>query len=249
MDENPTGGFAYLPATGRTFSQGVIALDGYVFRRIQLRESLPMESGLNLAAQVIQTAGRPLTALCGCELRIPRPLTRVDFSAFNRRYIAALASTGFHTDPVNPAARTNMAPTVDAPKDATLVAFTFAVPGPSGPTGADFLVSGKPELANDPSRVIAPGDLSPAGLRKKAAFVLQELQRIVQQLGGFFNDTATTEIYTREPIDDLRTIFESASLSLSLCTHIPGDPPVVGPGDFPLVFEGDVRSITVEETA
>lgn len=243
------GGFAYLPSTGRTFSRGVIALEGFVLRRISLMDPLPMESGLDFAAEFIRAEGRPLEAFCGCELRVLKRLSREEFSDFNRRYIAALRSSGFPTDPSNPAARTNMVPATDPPRAAVLSAFTFAVPGTSLSTGPDFLISGKPELASDPDRVIAPGDTSPSGIRMKAAFVLEELRRTVQELGAQWESNTVGQIYTKQSVADLEGVFASAGLPLTLCTHVPGDPPVFGPDDIPLEFEADIRSITVEEMA
>jgi hypothetical protein len=247
VQEVPEGGFACLPATGRTFSGGVIALDGYVFRRVQLRVPMPMESGLEFAAGLIRRNGRPLAAFCGCELRIPARLPPAEFSEFNRRYIAALRAIGFSTDPANPAARTNMAPLTHAAEDALLSAFTFAVPGTPRSKCADFVLSGKPELASDPDRVIAPRDTSPTGMQAKAAFVIQELQRTVQQLGGQWTNLTAAQIYTQHPLDHLKDLFEAAGLPLALCAHLPGDPPVFGPGGISLEFEADVRSITHEE--
>jgi len=190
-----------------------------------------------------------MQAFCGCELRIPTRLSRTGFAEFNRRSIAALGSSGFEIEPVNPAARTNMAPAIGAPTDAALAAFTFAVPSRSSPEAQDFLISGKPELASNPDRVIATGDISSSGMQEKAAFVLEELQLTVRQLGGYWDRVTAGQIYTRHSIGDLEGVFASAGLPLTRCTHIPGDPPVFGPDGVPLEFEVDVRSITVEETA
>ena len=39
-------------------------------------------------------AGRPLTALCACELRSPAPFTEAGFRAFNKVYVGTLAAWG-----------------------------------------------------------------------------------------------------------------------------------------------------------
>ena len=238
MTPLPSAGFAFL-STNRVFSSGVVALEGHAFRRITLTNPLPMEAGLQFAAQTIQRAGRPPEALCGCELRMPCRLTREAFSVFNRRYIAALQDAGFPTLPVNPAARTNMAPLVDPPAEAVLAAFTFTVPF-AGRT-RDFLISGKPELATAPDRVIAPRDSSPTGVQAKADFVFAALRDTVRELQVRWSDATAAQIYTRHPLPWI-------DAPPALVTHIPGDPPVLGPENVPFEFEADVRSITFEET-
>ncbi|SEB38045.1 hypothetical protein [Terriglobus roseus] len=242
----PDGGFAYVPSRGRAFSTGVVALEGHVLRRVHLQHPLSFEAGFQFAAGSIRAAGRPLNALCGCELRIARRLTRSEFSEFNQRYIAALRTAGFNTEPVNPAARTNVVPFAGTPTDATLTAFTFATPGCARPTGPDFLVSGKPELTGDSDEVIAPSDQSVAGLEAKAAFVLEELQLIVRQLGAQWVNATAVQIYSQHSVGNLKVVSESG-LPIAVFTHVPGDPPVFGPGGVPLEFEADVRSVTLED--
>jgi hypothetical protein len=227
------GGFAYLPDTGKTFSRGVMALEGHTLHRVTL--NMPMEAGLLFAANFIKNKA----AFCACELRIPTRLTQPEFAVFNQRFIAALQAAGFPTDPTNPAARTNMVPRDNPPSDARLTAFTFATPGTSATR--DFVISGKPEI--DGTHVIAPNDTSQAGMQAKAEFVLNDLQRTAQQLGANWADITAAHIYTRHPIDTILPLFEGMNV-----THIPGDPPVTGPNNIPFEFEADIRAITHEQT-
>jgi hypothetical protein len=243
----PEAGFAYLRDSGRAFSQGVVALEGFVFHRVQLRQPLSLEAGLKFAAEYLRTACRPTGALCGCELRMPHRLTRPDFRSFNRRYIAELQGNSFVTDPVNPAARTNIAGVSSSALDATLATFTFTVPRHRSGRGRDFLVSGKPEIADAPDRVIAAGDGSSSGAQQKCAFVLKELLYVAQQLGASWHRVSAAQIYTRRSLAEFSGTLASFGLDPSICAHIVGDPPVAGPGDVPLEFEADVRSITIEE--
>jgi hypothetical protein len=228
----PSTGFAYLPDTGKTFSRGVIALEGHTLHRVTL--NMPMEAGLLFAANFIKNK----SAFCACELRTPTRLTQSDFAVFNQRFIAALQAAGLPTDPTNPAARTNMVPT-DSPTDAILYAFTFATPGIS--TTRDFVISGKPEI--DGTTVIAPNDTSQAGMQAKAQFVIDDLKQTAQQLGADWASITAAHIYTSHPIDTILPLFEGIAV-----THIPGDPPVSGPDNIPFEFEADIRAITHEQT-
>jgi hypothetical protein len=238
MIELPEGGFACLPLETMAFSRGVAPLPGHALRRIRLLKPLPLEAGLHFAAEFIRNALRPIAAFCGCELRIPTRLAFPDFQRFNARYIAALQAAGFPTSPINPAARTNMAPLSDPPTGGVLHAFTFTIPSVNH---GDYLISGMPELASP--HVIAPRDTSPSGMHQKAAFVLNELLTTVDALGGQWERATAMQIYTRHPLDPVLDLLQSIPFQ-----HIPGDPPLSSPDGTLFEFEADIRSISVEDT-
>ena len=64
------GGYRFIPGPFQ-YSGGVSALRGYEIRRVRFRRPLPLARGFELAAEVMQNAGRPLTAFCARRRRLP----------------------------------------------------------------------------------------------------------------------------------------------------------------------------------
>src|SRR5690349_5356043 len=61
------GGYRYIPAVFQ-YSGGVVAQPGHEIVRVRFRRPAPLAAGFARIAEVIRTAGRPLTAFCACEL-------------------------------------------------------------------------------------------------------------------------------------------------------------------------------------
>ena len=102
------------------------------------------------------------------------PLTFAGFVGFNREYRALLGEWGLLVDGRNPVARTNVAPVVAPPSEASLYAFSHTVPtdGAGRPT---FVAAGSGELRAGPASrasVVRPDDTSPDAMREKAAYVI-----------------------------------------------------------------------------
>jgi hypothetical protein len=238
------GGFAYLRGRALPFSNGVIALNGHVFTRVRLRNIHPLAEGLEITAEWIKSQNRPLASLAACELRSPAPMSRSNFVAFNDHYISLLRSNGFAANGAFPIARSNMALQFKPPSSNTLFAFTYATPFvPAVETSSrDFLISGKPETAEDPPSIIAMGDVSPAGLIAKSTYVIQELRRRVDLLGGRWKDITGAQIYTVHSLNPVLDGLRSNGLTSVGLTLFPGYPPIIG-----LDFEIDVRSVSFEQ--
>src|SRR2546430_15159622 len=81
------GGFRFLPTDG-PFSQGVAAEPGFQIVRVRAPRHTPLDQGFRAVEQTLERAGRPLTALCAMELRIPKQLTQDGFNEFNKGYVA-----------------------------------------------------------------------------------------------------------------------------------------------------------------
>src|SRR5438270_13197912 len=81
----PAGNYAFLPAVFQ-YSSGAAANSGFDIERVRFDTVLPLAEGFARAAKYIQTAGRPLTAFCACELRSPAAFTEYGFRRFNERY-------------------------------------------------------------------------------------------------------------------------------------------------------------------
>jgi hypothetical protein len=243
------GGFTYLVAPGSPFSAGVSAIDGYEFNRVRFREPMQLEQGLDLVANYLATAGRPPAALAGLELRAPKMMTRPEFGAFNSRYLTSLRARGFVQDENVAVARSNMVPAYEPPPTDVLVAFTFSAPSKTSKSfGPDFLMSGRPEFANNPDRVIAPGDISAAGMALKAGFVLTQLRQSVADLDGHWSDISAVQIYLTQPVELVMPALKAAGLSGKGVTLLPGDTPVIGFQQTRYEFEADLRCTSIERT-
>jgi len=235
------GGYACLP--GGAFSQGVIALPGYALHRARFTRPLPLAQGFSALEAHLTRLGRPITALAGCELRCPAPMAWAEFASFNEGYLRRLQAWGLHAGPVNPVARSNLAPILEVPAEAMLFAFTYTVPDGGG--RGDFLISGLPEIregAPEAERVVGGHDVSLRGLERKARYVVEALQARVQALGGDWAGITGTQVYT---VHDIRPLLESVFAPVGLTTPgitwYPAWPPVLG-----LEFEADVRRVRTE---
>lgn len=235
------GGFRYISEPGSPFSGGVAAVSGHTLIRVRLREPLPFEQGLDFVARHLAGADRQPSALAGLELRAPSVMSRPDFVAFNKRYVAALRSRGFVMGQVVPVARSNMVPVYDPPKTDVLSAFTYAAPSD---VGAAFLLSGRPEY--DGNHVIAPGDVSPGGMSRKASFVMEQLRQGVATLGGSWSNLTGVQIYMTEPLPSVMDVMRAAGLTNIGLSYFPGSTPIVGFDDVRYEFEADVRAIGLE---
>src|SRR5439155_21424696 len=139
---------------------------------------------LAAAAQHVQAAGRPVTALAAFELRLPAPLGREDFDAFNRPYAERMRALGLVSGDELVTARTNVAPTIAGVTERSLHAFTYTVPGGARP-GAAFRLSGATETRKDGS----DGD--------QLKSVVEELQGSLGELGVSLADATAVFLYGR----------------------------------------------------
>ncbi len=239
------GGYRFVP--GRQFSGGVAAEPGFALRRVRFREPLPLAQGLAAARAIIAAAGRPPEALAACELRSPLPLPIAEFLAFNETYLAALRAQGFSAAPPYPIGRSNLAPILAPPAEVVLFAITFTVPA-EGAGGADFFISGKPETsaaASFEEGIIGGADVSPAGLRVKAEYVMAELRARMAELGVEEGRVTGAQAYTIHPLEpSLEIVTGHMPLAWGGLTLVPAHPPVTG-----LAFEVDLRAISEEVVA
>jgi hypothetical protein len=117
------GGYRFIKAVFQ-YSGGVAAMPGYRIRRVRFARPLPLASGFARIEQVLQTAGRPLTAFCQCELRSPAPFTEQNFRAFNESYAGTLRRWAIFDGTTNPVARSNVCPAADPPPEPSFYAFS-----------------------------------------------------------------------------------------------------------------------------
>ena len=238
----PAGGYRFVP--GRQFSGGIAAEPGLALRRVRFQNPLPLAQGLAAARAILGAAARPPEALAACELRSPLPLPIADFIAFNERYLAALNAEGFTAGPPYPIGRSNLAPILAPPAEVVLFAVTFTVPA-DGPGGLDFFISGKPEnraAASFEEGIVGGADVSPAGLRVKAEYVMGELRARMAELGVEEHRVTGAQAYTIHPLEPvLEVVTGRMPLAWGGLTLVPAHPPVTG-----LAFEVDLRAISQE---
>jgi hypothetical protein len=193
------GGYRFIPAMFQ-YSGGVAAEPGYRIERVRLMNPVPLiESGFPTIERHLRTIGQPLAAFCACELRSPKPVSDDGFKAFNRTYASQLQAWGIMRGDINPVARTNVCPEIDAPQQVLLYAFSYTVPDEDAKPSFIGAGSGEaPEVGPGTyrDRAIRLGDRTPEGLRIKAEWVMDEMTRRVQGLGFDWSDITGSHVYT-----------------------------------------------------
>src|SRR4029077_14464006 len=95
--EAQNSGYRFVPGVSQ-YSCGVAALPGFALERVRFADPVPLRAGFARIAEILKSAGRPLTAFAACELRSPAPFTEEGFKAFNDIYIQTLIAWGVMTD-------------------------------------------------------------------------------------------------------------------------------------------------------
>ena len=194
--ENRAGGYSFLKGI-HPYSAGVVASPGFDIEHVRLERALPLERGFQQIENYLESQPRRRQALCGVELRSPRPYTFQGFQDFNQRYVAILKRWGILLDALNPVARTNVAPEVDPPAEPSVYGFSITLPARGAPPS--FVVAGAGELPEgslDPHDVIRRGETSAEALREKARFVLGLMSSRLAGLGATWKQVTATQIYT-----------------------------------------------------
>ncbi len=241
----PREDFASSRASNQ-YSAGVAAEPGFALERVRFTEPLPLMRGFTRIAELLEAAGRPKAAFAACELRSPAPFTEETFAAFNRVYGGVLGEWGlFREGGLNPVARSNVCPEIAPPAEPCFHAFAFTVRDSAAPPS--FAIAGSAEApegkSNYRDHIIAPGDLSPDGLRAKARWVLGEMERRMGLLGTDWAGTTAVQAYTLRDIHPFfaeELVVRGAArdgLVWQFCR-----PPVVG-----LDYEMDCRGVWREQ--
>jgi len=241
--EFTAGGYRYLAAVFQ-YSAGVTALPGFHIERVMFGTPVTLAEGFRRIEAILADAGRPLTALCACELRSPLPMSETGFRRFNELYVERLAEWGIIVDGANPVARSNVCPGHAPPAEPGFHAFSYTVAG--GAARPSFVVAGSGEVpegkASYRDHIVRPGDISPAGLREKARFVLDAMEARMAGLGVGWRDTTATQVYT---VHDIHPFLVDEIIARGAAAHGVAwhycRPPVVG-----LDFEMDCRGVDRE---
>ena len=93
-------------------------------------------------------------------------------------------------------------------------------------------------------RIVRRGDVSPAALLEKAAYVLDVMEERLRGLGARWEDVTATDVYTVHPLNEaMRNLLlqrVGPAARHGLCWHIT-NPPVLE-----IEFEMDVRGLATE---
>ena len=238
------GHYRFLPGIA-PFSSGVVAIAGYQVVHATLRAPIPWRDGFGLIDRHLRAENRPRAALCAIELRSPAPFSFDGFDSFNAGYQALLAEWKLHVDGENPIARTNVAPVTGPPREPSLYAFSYTVPGATPrPT---FIVAGAGEMRDRTlgvEGIVRHGDTSPEAMREKARFVMNIMQERLRGLGADWSRVRVIDVYTAEAIHSflLDEILRPAGpAAIHGVRWFPSRPPIRG-----LEFEMDLRGVARE---
>jgi hypothetical protein len=197
LRDQTKGGYRFLATSpDAPFSAGVVALPGHEIVHAVARRHVPVMDGFAAIERHLRSLGRPREALCGMELRGPKPYTPEEWTApdgFNGRYRAVLREWGLFVDGYPVVARTNVVPVVGPPAEQVLHAFSYAVPLEGENTGEPtFVSSGAPE-----DRSMWASD---AKVDERLLSSLDAIGRAISGLGRSWDDATTVNVYVREGI-------------------------------------------------
>ncbi|MBS1830339.1 MAG: hypothetical protein JST93_33865 [Acidobacteria bacterium] len=194
---NPRGNYSFIRGIS-PYSAGAVASPGFGIEHARFQQPIPLKEGFAAVEAQLKRANRPKQALCGMELRSPKPFTFAGFGQFNAGYVEVLKAWDILMEGgLNPVARTNIAPAVRPPAEPSIYGFSYTVPAPGSPK--TFVVAGAGELPEgslDPKDVIRKGETSPAALVEKARFVMGLMEGRMKELGVSWAESTVTEIYT-----------------------------------------------------
>jgi hypothetical protein len=241
--EFSAGNYSFIPGVFQ-YSAGAAANSGYEVERVRFDTWLPLAEGFARIAQYIQTAGRPLTSFCACELRSPAAFTDEGFRNFNLHYVKTLAEWGIYDGNSNPVARSNVCPEIDPPKEPSFYAFSFTRPSQS-PTPT-FVIAGSGESqegnASYAERTVRYRDISPDGIAEKVRYVVGVMEKRMAEFGRGWKDATAAQTYT---IHDFHPVLADAlvrrgAVRAGLTWHF-ARPPVID-----LEYEMDCRRVMRE---
>jgi hypothetical protein len=243
--DHPSGDYRFLPGIA-PYSCGAVSVPGFEIAHVTLHRPLACIVGFGMIREHLEREGRPKSALCGIELRSPRPFSFEDFAEFNRAYAAILEDWGVFVGGANPVARTNVAPQWSPPAEPVLYGFSYSRPcrADQPPT---FVVAGAGELPEgvlSPEAIVRGDETSRGAMIEKAAFVLDLMENRLKGLGVGWEQVTAADIYTVHPLE--RLLLEVihnriGPAALHGIRWFLARPPIVG-----IEFEMDVRGVRSE---
>jgi len=249
MVESKKGNFFFLPAIA-AFSAGAVAAPGYEVVRVTLARPAPYREGFLVVDRYLREQGRPPQALCGMELRSPCQVSFAEFGEFNRGYVELLKERDILVDGLNPVARTNVAPEIDPPSEASLYAFSYTAPASA--SGTSFVVAGGGDRrveSTEASDIVRQADVSADAMREKADYVLGLMESRLASLGASWPQVTAVNAYTAQNLFPLMRALLLPRLGPAklrgICWHF-ARPPVRGM-EFEMSMQGCRCELTLRE--
>ena len=91
--KNPRGNYKFIRGIA-PYSAGAVADSGFEIEHARFWQPVALKQGFERVEQHLRRIGRPMQALCGMELRSPKPFTFEGFNEFNGGYINVLKEIG-----------------------------------------------------------------------------------------------------------------------------------------------------------
>lgn len=170
-----------------------------------LTEPLPWREGFEKVDMHLRRSSRMRNALCGVELRCPKPHPMDGFIRFNEDYCGLLASWDLLVDGMNPVARTNVAPLHNPPYETTMHGFSYTRPCREE-NGRTFVIAGAGELLEGElvrDGIVRRGETGPDAMREKAAYVVQVMADRLTGLEVTWDQVTAVDVYTAHRLDRL----------------------------------------------
>lgn len=241
--ENPAGGYRVLP-NGTVFSGATMAMEGHEIVHALIKPWMPLKDAWGFIEAHLKSLGRPVKALCGMELRIPKQLTFDGFKAFNQPYVEQLQKWDLLIGRYSAVCRTNVAPAVGAPAEPSVHAFSYCVP--STAQGLTFCVSGAADL-DGRGRPVAEGDVSAAGMKRRLLHVVETITGRLAEIALDWSAVTHTDLCV---VRDIPGLWESVvapgldpAVRHGVRVHL-ARPPIVG-AEVELECRGVRHEITV----
>jgi hypothetical protein len=243
LAENSKGNYDFIRGIG-PFSAAVMAQPGFEIIHARFLPLIALNDGYRRVEKHLREVQRPLEALCGMELRIPKVLSRQAFDEFNAPYIEQLKSWGLEVAGANPVTRTNVALESSPVAEPMLAGFYYSIT--SNGQIPSFVLSGVPEIASRDGgvQIVARGDTSPQGLRQKLECILNVLGAHLSELKLNWELVTAVNLYTVFDIHPLLApvfLTRLAAASQAGVTWHYSRPPVNG-----LDLEVDARAVRSE---
>jgi len=198
---HPRGEYVYSRGS-RFAAHGVASRAGFGIERGRFGGYLPWKQGFAEIERHLASLDRPLAALCGIELRMPKPLAFEEFRVLNDRYLEQLDGWSLLIDGESPFCRTNVAPTASALEETCVAAFSYAVPCAED-RPVTFVLSGAAELPLDapfPDGVVRRGETGADAMVEKAATVADLIGQHLASLNLTWDASADVHLYAAHDV-------------------------------------------------
>jgi len=197
--ENEAGGYRVLPAGG-VFCGGVVPYPGREVVHALVAPWVPLREAWRFVQEHLAAQKLPMQALCGMELRMPEQLSWEGFRDFNAPYIEQLRKHQLVIGNYSAVCRTNVVPASDKPKEAVLHAFSYCAPAQG--KNVTFCLSGTADI-DQRGRIVAEGDVTPAGMRARMQHCVQTLTERLTQLELDWSMATHIDLCVARDVDNL----------------------------------------------